>query len=590
MDSPLRGVAMHVGQLGVVPHWTERLYPPTGGQDHLGLGSVITDRILPALSPYVVVLTIHPRYWSFYTWLLWEFWQTDRPRSKKAYGGFLRPRECIFAIGAAGDLCPNPEHATLSGAVVGTEKAAPYAREHDTYESQLNYIKNSTGGYGLYYASTIATTGLILQSQPGSGLPWDVPTPAGRNVAEAFRDAVKDTTYYREYFHNDEVTVPADVVREYMDAACLCQLRVEHAPDQPLLRDVLLHGGTEAEAKAQRATFQFLLDLADQTDGHTIDEDHYRQLIYFRDSQHGASYRPLGSTAATARRWRMYQAREYYNFALNRIWRWVVAHGLHLSHGGIRSVAFDAIVATALEHLRTDTAAASLNVSDPDLSAAAPVSRWIDWTRDAGRVAPGDLDGPYDIAAPIHEHSLFQYADGLDADHPGCLPACFAILGLLVARFGSTEAEMRYRDDWELMRAGGIQRLAMSRFFNHWRQRQRDEQTAATVFAWLFDDYVVRQHLRVATSKLPYSDTFRFLREDDRLRFNDLAIPVRMNNSRFNALSTVLHELGFVGYLGSENHPLSRSGQDLLDAGDLPERPVTTLSMASPAQVAEPDA
>lgn len=47
-----------------VPYWTERMYRPGGGQDHLGLGSVVTDRILPRLSPAINVLTVHPRYWS----------------------------------------------------------------------------------------------------------------------------------------------------------------------------------------------------------------------------------------------------------------------------------------------------------------------------------------------------------------------------------------------------------------------------------------------------------------------------------------------------------------------------------------------
>jgi hypothetical protein len=64
-----------------VPYWTERMYKPGGGQDHLGLGSVVTDRILPRLSPGINVLTTHPRYWSFYSFVLSEFWDRDLPRT-----------------------------------------------------------------------------------------------------------------------------------------------------------------------------------------------------------------------------------------------------------------------------------------------------------------------------------------------------------------------------------------------------------------------------------------------------------------------------------------------------------------------------
>jgi len=65
-------------------------YASKVGRDHLGLGSVSSDQILPTLSPAVNVLTIHPRYHSFYTFLLDEFWQRDRPRSRDPAGNYGR--------------------------------------------------------------------------------------------------------------------------------------------------------------------------------------------------------------------------------------------------------------------------------------------------------------------------------------------------------------------------------------------------------------------------------------------------------------------------------------------------------------------
>ena len=75
------------------PHWIAKMYPPKVGRDHLGLGSVSSDQILPTLSPSINVLTIHPRYHSFYTFVLDEFWRHDRPRSRAAWVKFYRPRE-----------------------------------------------------------------------------------------------------------------------------------------------------------------------------------------------------------------------------------------------------------------------------------------------------------------------------------------------------------------------------------------------------------------------------------------------------------------------------------------------------------------
>jgi hypothetical protein len=62
------------------------MYQPSTGMDHLGLASVSQDQILRALSPGINVLTIHPRYWSFYLWLLTEFWERDLPRTQIAWG------------------------------------------------------------------------------------------------------------------------------------------------------------------------------------------------------------------------------------------------------------------------------------------------------------------------------------------------------------------------------------------------------------------------------------------------------------------------------------------------------------------------
>src|SRR3954465_8961894 len=80
------------------PVWGAQAFPPRAGQDHLGLGSVSSDRILPQLSPGINVLTIHPRYWSFYAFVLDEFWARESPRTKVAFRDFYRPREALFAF------------------------------------------------------------------------------------------------------------------------------------------------------------------------------------------------------------------------------------------------------------------------------------------------------------------------------------------------------------------------------------------------------------------------------------------------------------------------------------------------------------
>ncbi len=161
------------------------MYAGSVGRDHLGLASVSQDQILRSLSPAINVLTEHPRYHSFYTFLLDEFWVRDRPRSRAEWVAFFRPREFILSL--ATHLCDRPEHADMPSAV-GSQKTEGLARRQlPAYDTSFNYIKSDLGGYGLYYRSVIAELGLIYPGGRGLPYPVDVPTERGKEVAAAFR-------------------------------------------------------------------------------------------------------------------------------------------------------------------------------------------------------------------------------------------------------------------------------------------------------------------------------------------------------------------------------------------------------------------
>ena len=292
------------------------MYPGKVGRDHLGLGSVSTDQILPTLSPGINVLTHHPRYHSFYVFLLDEFWQCDRPRTRREWVRFYRPREFIFSVGA--NLCDRPDHGDMA-TVVGSQKTRGLAREElNQYDAGFDYIKASLGGYGLYYRSVMAQLDLIYPGGPGFPYPVDVPTERGKEVARAFREAVGSTEYYREHFANDRAQVPTEAIREYIRCACLCQLQRRSAPDRGLLLDHFLHRGADPESR--RSSLRMMLDIAAQTTGHAVDQDQFRQLLYFGATDTGASYAPQQDVLDTYRNWRLYQAREYYAFSLNALW------------------------------------------------------------------------------------------------------------------------------------------------------------------------------------------------------------------------------------------------------------------------------
>ena len=122
-----------------------------------------------ASRPTINVLTFHPRYHSFYAFLLDEFWRRDLPRSPRAWIQFFRPRDFIYSI--AMHLCDRDEH-DLTRGITGSRKTAPIAaREPATFDTTTYYIKERLGGYGLYYRNVLAGLGLRVPRRARTALP-----------------------------------------------------------------------------------------------------------------------------------------------------------------------------------------------------------------------------------------------------------------------------------------------------------------------------------------------------------------------------------------------------------------------------------
>ncbi len=552
----------------VVPQWIAKMYPGKTGRDHLGLGSVSSDQILPTLSPGIVVLTIHPRYHTFYTFLLDEFWRRGRPGSRSAWRDFFRPREFIFSVGA--NLCDRPEHG-LHGRmrnVVGSSVTQPLAaRRLPAYDTSTPYIDSELGGYGLYYRMVMMNLGFILPGGSGYGTPIDVPTEKGREAAEMFRSAVRDTEYYRTYFDQDRAQVPLPVIEEYIRKACLCQSQREDAPDHALLLDAFLHEGGAENAAARRLTFRLLLDMARQTDGYMIDQDAFRHLIYFGSTPDGAAYVPPDDLLDAYRRWRLYQAREYYSYALNALWLYLCSWGL-LQHGDLRPTPFDQLWAHVHEALDFDALAACLSLPGAGLNAASDVQSLLDCAACVNGTTTAAFDSTCALSSPLNEHVLYTLARANPNDPVAMLAGAATQLALIYLRFG--HRDLRMRPDWEIARMGAEGRLSIDGFVRALEQRLAAGPYALGAFArWLLEDYVITQHQLVAAGKLP-DNTYRFQREGGRLQFFPRNNVIGFMDSRYDALSTTVYELGLCGNLLTSHHPLTPAGERLLRDGDLP--------------------
>lgn len=543
----------------VYPQWTAKMDLGTGGRDHLGLGSVSSDQILPRLAPSINVLTFHPRYHSFYIFLLDEFWKKDLPRNNASWERFFRPREFIFSVGCF--LCQQPEHRDM-GNIVGGQKTGPLAsRDKPTYDTSTNYIKTGLGGYGLYYRTVMAELGLIHPG--GRGLPYsvDVPTkPLGKEIAQAFRENVGDTEYYRNYFHLNKVDVPREIIQEYIHKACLCQLKTQNAPDRRYLRSVFEEGGPKEASSFRKMTMRMFLDIADQTQESGVDEDVFRQLIYFGQSQAGHRFIPRADLNSISKQWRLYQAREYYSFALNLLWDHLFIWGLNNNgdHIPLEIPRFWDYLKSVLD---PDHLFEYLSIDSLGLSPDSRLSQLVEGLLFAIGSDYQNIDQRCNLESKINEDVLYQLGRSNRPNGKLVVTGMLMILVIIFLRFN--HIDLWQEPEWEISKLGSDGRLSVDGFI---RQTKKMTDKGLTVFEfvkWIYEKYVIQQHIIVATRKLP-DNTFRFRREGNRLRFFHQDNNINFMNSRFDSISTTIYELGYCGDLHFPDHRLTDYGRRLL--------------------------
>jgi hypothetical protein len=555
----------------VKPQWIARMYAPTTGRDHLGLGSVSSNQILQHLAVGINVLTVHPRYYSFYVFLLDEFWNRTNKnnRTHQRWIEFYRPRAYIYSL--ATHFCDQHEPDELDK-VVGSQKTTGKARETlDEYDTQFNYIKSSLGGYGLYYRTVMDELGIvILDSRLPHKNAIDMPTEKGKEIAAAFREAVEDTQYYRKYFRQNIATIPRGIITEYGRKACLCQLKAQSAPDRRILLGQFLHGISfgfvdNTNAINRHETMRLFLDIADQTDGHEINENTFRQLLYFGEATNGAQYTPRPDIKNTNEQWRLYQLREYYSYALNAMWWYLCEWGLN-NRGDIYPVPTAVIWDTLDDWLTFDTLAHKFNLPSPQFTANSPFSDLLEWLQNI--VNPdNEFDKSCSLSSRINENKLYEFA-AKDRSPDACMAGMSLMLGLTALRF--MESPYRKSDNWKLISGMGHDgRRSVEDFMRQLgRKLKESNPTIKDIVQWLLRDYAILQHQIIATSKLP-ENTFRFRREGNGIIFFPHYNALEFRDSRFSAISTTVHELGLCGNFRKPKHPLTGDGVRLLERGAL---------------------
>lgn len=510
-----------------VPRWVARTLHVKKGVDPLGFQTLTQDRLTPLLLPGVLELSQRARYFSFHAFLLDEYRNRRLAANQNALSDFIRKRE--WELGIAIQRCPRH----CGSSPVGQRRLGRLGLSPGPYPRGLS-VESYLGGYGLYYRSPLEAFGIIAKAGTMLGdtpIKMDVIRPESdraARLASTFREAVKDTEYYKRWMWIDE-EIPTEVIDEYASVACLCGLR-----DRPEEREAVFEAmfsdesgeAPEADVVQRRRSFAHYLTLV------AADAEVPRSSGAYRSALWNPPPPISPDQALVADEWAGLIAKDVWQDAVCAIWVEFCTRGLALTRQLGRGLTWE-----ELHDLVRDS------FDEPPLDSADIPTRHVVQQMTAGEIRLPTPFGEQLQAAELTIEELRSGAVGLSTISSGLL----ALLEL------ARRAGNRSSAGWEL--TAGLHSAwqpSLLDFFQALDVHLESAPSIAETAWWTVATYVLPIHERIAYSKMP-DFTFRFRWEDGLLRFYDNGVePFPLAAIRSAPLASLSHDLMFWDETGDD--------------------------------------
>jgi hypothetical protein len=548
-----------------LPRWISASLEIKEGRDPLGLQTTTQDRLMPLLLPGVLELSLRARYLSFHAFLLDEYRRRRLAADSTSLSTFIKRREWEFGLAVL--ACPHE----CGSVPVGADRLRPLMRHSPPPYDRGESVKSAFGGYGLYYRSPLADIGIVARAGTLLGdrpIPVDVLTESERatRVASTFRSAIETTQYFARWMLTND-PLPLDVLRDYAEVACLCQL--PHLPDERAAVHDALFGsdlavpdttptyplavaepaadGNDADADAEllleayggairqrRRSFAHYLSLIDAEPAVVDNESAYRETLWspptIRDEGQGL----------VAGQWSALIAKDVWQDALCSVWSNFCRAGLARTRD----------LSRGLTWAETEEVARRLVTGSPALD---PDGSTADLARDLAENRLG-LDGDVRPASMTLE-ALRRWTVSTDT----------ASSGLIVLLELDRRAAAHEGHGWKL---GTSVRSAWQPSVASVREALQAHLTSSATNTdtmwWLVERFVLQVHERIAYSKLP-EFTFRFRWEEGLLRFFDHGIGrFPLASIRMRAFASLSNDLGLWDHDSEGTAALSPLGREFV--------------------------
>jgi hypothetical protein len=534
------------------PAWSEVEYPRGGARDALRLetaGEAMLEDLLPGINNG----TQRARYYSFWAWVLHEFIRDkDAIHTQNGFYEWLRPREAMLVLS-------HLLHGHDTGAAGTTQGTQVWQNGvSETYPLDWRSLTSVKGGaYQLYYIGALEEMNIVARE---SEKPHDVlQQPVGVRLAEAYGRSVRNTGYVRSHWNATRAT--RSLVEDFADAGCLCRLPCFPEERKALVDAFFRFDVNDWNAVKRLASLSFFLDVVDQSQGAPLDLTSMRATTYFWSYGADHPYVPERNLLSPAKRWRTFQLRQYFVYALECLW----ALFLKRIHG--RRFTPDEYLDTMLSTLDLGAVGkrygVPLTATDPYRLPLADFQLAVETAATDARFEPG----PAALEVDLNEHHLYLAIERARSASDVDLWAGGALLMLSLLRRRCRD----WRGDagWSYATgAFGADRLPVEAYLGHSTQAIYEGWTVAEWLSWIHQRYLWLRHRQVALQKMAFRGVDPSLFTWDENRFYGVGTDQpKMNGPRYQNALRIMEDLGLVRgdwQDGRQTYALLPEGQELL--------------------------
>jgi len=554
--------ALQSGQFD--PHWTELEYAQAGARDNLRIES-LSETILADLLPGINNQTRRARYYSFWAWVLRDFiLDPDATHDQAGLYEWLRRREAVLILAYLAHGC--------GGGAAGTEQGNEVwaGGEGDSYALDWKSLLSvEGGGYELYYRGVLQEMNIISR---GEDSPHDDLTETtGLRLAEAYAKSVEETQYVRHYL--DATRLRKADIQDFAQRGCFCQVRHHDEERHRLINAFFRFDTPDIYAVKRLASLCFFLDIIAQSDRQPLHQDAFRSVLYFWSFGDHHPYLPEGNLTSPAQRWRIFQLRQYFVFAVESFW------SLFLQRIAMQALSSEEYLAWLLSELDLGTLAEKCDITLPVTD---PRKLCLKMLYDAVRDAVPQVafqPGPAALRTALNEQALTLQIRS-DRSNLNVQVKCGSALLMLALIYWRCQP-WRNRPGWiYVSNRFSAGRLPIESYLRHTETAFREKWTVARWLGWLHHRYVWLQHRRVTLEKLIYRgrQTAQFELMDNappdagdgtgwgsKPRFVGIGDDrPKMNSPRFPSALAIMSDLGVVEPTRNSGYQLRRNGAALL--------------------------